>query len=84
MNQFEMEKNVDVFEVIHEMGTMLKPEDTEVEAFFFDDSFDVTDPMKLDKNKNNLMIFDDLMMEKNQNTCESFYCRRRHNNCYCF
>jgi hypothetical protein len=44
----------------------------------------VPDPNTLDKDKNNLMIFDDLMMEKNQNMCESFYTRGRHNNCDCF
>jgi hypothetical protein len=33
---------------------------------------DVPDPRDLDKTKKNLMIFDDLQLEK-QNTCEKYY-----------
>ena len=33
--------------------------------------------------KKNLMVFDDLLLEK-QNTCESYYVRERHNNVDCF
>ena len=86
-NQHEIHKpDVDVFNVMREMAAELQVAGTtpEVEALFFDESADVPDPSKLDKQKNNLMIFDDLMMETNQNMCESYYTRGRHNNCDCF
>ena len=33
--------------------------------------------------KKNIMVFDDLLLEK-QITCESYYVRGRHSNVYCF
>ena len=38
---------------------------------------------ELRSEKNNLMVFDDLLLEK-QNTCESYYVRGRHSNVDCF
>jgi hypothetical protein len=43
----------------------------------------VPDPADLDKTCKNLMIFDDLQLEK-QNTCEKYYVRGRHSNVDCF
>ena len=43
---------------------------------------DVPDPRELSPQKKNLMIFDDLLLEK-QNTCESYYVRGRHSNIDC-
>ena len=40
---------------------------------------DVPDPRELSAEKKNLMVFDDLLLEK-QNTCESYYVRGRHSN----
>ena len=82
-NYIKREK-VDVFEHIEEAAKDVVNSDHEVETFIFEKSDDVRDPRTLDKQKNNLMIFDDLMMETNQNMCESYYTRRRHNNCDCF
>ncbi len=46
---------------------------------------DVPEPGELDKTKNNLMIFDDLMCEKKAtSTCEKYYVRGRHMNTDCF
>jgi len=58
-------------------------EERDIETFFFDKSEDVPDPSSLDKTKNNLMIFDDLMLE-NTAMCEKYYTRGRHANCDCF
>ena len=44
---------------------------------------DVSDPTELSSEKKNLMVFDDLLLEK-QNTCESHYVRGRHSNVDCF
>ena len=44
---------------------------------------DVPDPRELSAETKNLMVFDDLFLEK-QNTCESYYVRGRHSNVDCF
>jgi len=54
-----------------------------IDAEFIESSDDVYDPSNLDVNNKNLMIFDDLMLEK-QKTCESYYTRGRHSNVDCF
>ena len=50
---------------------------------FFESSEDVPDPRDLSCDKKNLMIFDDLQLEK-QNKCETYYIRGRHSNVDCF
>jgi len=54
-----------------------------ITANFYEDGADVPDPKELDKTSNNLIIFDDLLLEK-QNKCEDYYVRGRHNNVDCF
>jgi hypothetical protein len=49
---------------------------------FYDDSNLVPDPSELDKTKKNLIIFDDVILEK-QNKIEQYYTRGRHNNVDC-
>ena len=44
---------------------------------------DVPDPRDLNSEDKNLMIFDDLLLEK-QNKCECYYIRGRHSNVDCF
>ena len=44
---------------------------------------DVPDHRELSSEKRNVMVFDDLLLEK-QKTCESYYVRGRHNNVDCF
>ena len=41
------------------------------------------DPTDLSPEKKNLMVFDDLLLEK-QNKCDSYYVRGRHSNVDCF
>ena len=51
--------------------------------FFYQSAEDIPDPRELSSEKKNLMVFDDLLLEK-QNTCESYYVRGRHSNVRCF
>ena len=44
---------------------------------------DVPDPRELSLDKKTLMVFDDVLLEK-QNNCESYYVRGRHSNVDCF
>ena len=53
------------------------------ECKFYQSAEDVPDPRELSSQKKNLMVFDDLLLEK-QNTCESYYVRERHSNVECF
>lgn len=53
-----------------------------IEIEYYDDSIFVPDPSELDKNKKNLIIFDDIMLEK-QNKIEQYYTRGRHSNVDC-
>ena len=51
---------------------------SDVECKFYESAEDVPDPRELSSQKNNLMVFADLLLEK-QNTCES-----RHSTVDCF
>ena len=57
--------------------------ESDIECHFFETENDVPDPAELDINKNNLIIFDDLQLTK-QNKCERYYIRGRHSNIDCF
>ena len=50
---------------------------------FFETASDVPDPRDLNSEDKNLMIFDDLLLEK-QKKCECYYIRGRHSNVDCF
>ena len=50
-----------------------------IECKYFETSEDVPDPRDLNADKKNLMIFDDLQLEK-QNKCEAYYIRGVHSN----
>ena len=50
---------------------------------FFETASDVPDPRDLNSEDKNLMIFDDLLLEK-QNKCKCYYIRGRHSNVDCF
>jgi len=45
---------------------------THIDADFFESGDDVCDLKDLDVNDKNLMVFDDLLLEK-QNACERYY-----------
>ena len=56
---------------------------SDIDCKFFETSEDVPDPRDLSAEKKNLMIFDDLQLEK-QNKCETYYIKGRHSNVDCF
>ena len=56
---------------------------SDVVCNFYQSAEDVPDPRELSPEKKNLMVLDDLFLEK-QNTCESYYVRGRHSNVDCF
>jgi hypothetical protein len=76
------QKNVDPTTVLEEVGrdNALK---SVIHCIFYESSENVPDPKEMDKTKKNLMIFDDLQLEKH-NTYEKYYIRGRHSNVDCF
>ena len=50
---------------------------SDVECKFYETTEDVPDPREISSEKKNIMVFDDLLLEK-QNTRESYYVRGRH------
>jgi len=56
---------------------------SDIECKFFESASDVVDPRELSPEKKNLIVFDDLLLEK-QNKCEAYYTRGRHSNVDCF
>jgi len=80
--------NVEPTLVLEEMAKNLPKKSAEssnsiIQCKFFETSEDVPDPRDLNADKKNLMIFDDLQLEK-QNKCEAYYIRGRHSNVDCF
>ena len=68
--------------IVDEMAKEVRDK-SDVECNFYQSAEDVPDPRDLSSEKKNLMVFDDLLHEK-QNTCESYYVRERHSNVDCF
>ena len=64
--------------VVEEMAKDIRDK-SDVECKFYEAAEDVPDPRELSSEKKNLIVFDDLLLEK-QNTCESYYVRGRHSN----
>ena len=56
---------------------------SDVECQFFESAGDALDPRNPSPDKKNLMVFDDLLLER-QNKCEAYYTRGRHSNVDCF
>ncbi|DAC81558.1 TPA_asm: FtsK [Hydra adintovirus] len=80
--QDEIVKNACTELIIEEISKNLK-ERTDIICKFFEAADDVPEPEKLNTINNNLMIFDDLQLTK-QNKCEKYYIRGRHSNVDCF
>jgi hypothetical protein len=59
--------------ILHNTGRVVKI------AHFFDADDEILNPSKLDKSKNHIMIFDDVML-KDQSVIKDYFCRGRHNN----
>jgi len=68
---------------IDELAKEFDNKNPDIECEFFESEDDVPDPRELNSEKKNLMIFDDLQLDK-QNMCEKYYVRGRHNNVDCF
>ena len=68
--------------VVQEWAKTIKDK-SNVKCNFFETASDVPDPRDLNSEDKNLMIFDDLLLEK-QNKCECYYIRGRHSNVDCF
>ena len=64
--------------VVKEWVSSLNKE-SDIKSYFFESASDVPDPRELNSEDKNLMIFDDLLLEK-QNKTESYYVRGRHSN----
>ena len=82
-NQNEItDLGVSPISVVEEMAKNIRDK-PDVECKFYESADDVPDPSELSSGKNNLMVFDDLLLEK-QNSCESYYVRGRHSKVECF
>ena len=57
--------------------------DIKIEVSMFDKIDQIMNPSDLNKNKKNLIIFDNCVNIKNQNVMESYYTIGKHNNCNC-
>ena len=68
--------------VVQEWAKSIKNE-SNVKCNFFENGSDVPDPRELSPEDENLMIFDDLLSER-QNKCGCYYIRGRHSNVDCF
>ena len=68
--------------VIQEWAKSIKKK-SDVKCNFFEMDSDVPDPKDLNPEDKNLMIFDDLILEK-QSKCKAYYTRGRHSNVDCF
>ena len=62
--------------IVEEMANEIRDK-SDVVGKFYPSAEDVPDPRELSSEKKNLMVFDDVLLEK-QNTCESYYVRGRH------
>jgi len=85
MNLFENQNEIQQEQIspsvlIEELAKDQSPHSKEpTECNFYESSDDVPDPKGLSPEQKNLMIFDDLLLQK-QNKCEAYYVRGRHSN----
>lgn len=68
---------------LQELNKEKDEEPNHIEAEFHDNADNIPDPKDLDKNVRNLIIFDDIMTDRNQVTPENYYTRGRSANCDC-
>ena len=82
-NQNEITKlNLSPTAIVEEMSRTTNKK-SDIQCSFYETAEDVPDPRDLNPENKNVMIFDDLLLEK-QNKCESYYIRGRHSNVDCF
>ena len=75
--------NVSPDEVVEEMAKNCAHSPADIEFKFFETSANMPDLRELSNARKNLMIFDDLQLEK-QDKCETYYIRGRHSDVDCF
>jgi len=56
-------------------------EPSKLEAYFHNNNDIIPDPADLDKSIRNLMVFDDIMTDKNQDPVANYFTRGRSANC---
>ena len=71
-----MDLGISSISIVDEMAKEITDK-SDVECNFYQSAEDVPDPWELSSEQKNLMVFDDLLLEK-QNTSESYYVRGRH------
>ena len=76
------DKDIDLYQLIKEIGETYS-NDNPIKCEFFENGEDIKDPKELNSSDKYLMIFDDVLLEK-QNKCNDFYTRGRHSNVDCF
>ena len=76
------ESGLSLEQFIECVGEELKNK-SNIDFHFFENAGDVPDPKELNPEDKNLMVFDDLLLEK-QCACEKYYARGRHSNVDCF
>ena len=82
-NQDEIMQRNDVSPVqLLELIAKTQRNKSDIECKFYESPSDVLDPKELSSDKKNLMVFDDLLLER-QNKCEAYYTRGRHSNVDC-
>ena len=82
-NQSEItDLGISPLSIVEEMAKDIRDK-SDVECIFYESAEDVPDPRELSSEKKNVMVFDDLLLEK-EITCESYYVRGRHSNVDCF
>ncbi len=73
--------DIPISAILEEMAKSLG-QASDIQCKFYESAEDVPDPRDLNPTLKNLMIFDDLQLEK-QNKCECYYVRGRHSNVNC-
>ena len=88
MNLFENQNEIQQEQIspsvlIEELAKDQRPHSKEpIECSFYESPDDVPDLKEMSPGQKNLMIFGDLLLQK-QNKCEVYYVRGRHSNCDC-
>lgn len=80
---FRAQNTYDIEEVIKKVKSFNLKIKPDIKVTFFDNDEDILDPAEISKQNKNLIIFDDIIGEK-QRVCEDYYTRGRHSNIDCF
>jgi len=73
-----MQRSLSPIQLLEEMAKNQTGK-SDTECKFYESASDVLDPKELSSDMKNLMVFDDLLLER-QNRCEAYYTRGRHGN----